>query len=69
MKYRDIIRLLTAHGFILDRQSGSHRSYKGVVGGKVRLVVVAYHRESDDIAPGTLASMVRRSGLDKKLFR
>ncbi len=33
------------------------------------MVSVACHRESDDIKPGTLASMIRQSGLPKKLFR
>jgi hypothetical protein len=40
-----------------------------LVGGEVRLVVVAPHRMSDDIKSGTLASMIRQSGLPKKLFR
>ncbi len=70
MQFRDFIRILLAHGFVLDRQRGtSHRMYKGRVGARTRLVVVAVHRESDDIKPGTLASMIRQSGLDRKLFR
>jgi len=70
MRFRNFIRILLAHGFVLDRQRGtSHRVYKGRVGGRTRLVVVAYHREGDDIKPGTLASMIRQSGLDRKLFR
>ena len=69
MKFRDFIRILLDHGFELDRQRGSHRIYKGVVGGKTRIVVVACHRESDDIRPGVLDSMIRQSGLSKRLFR
>ena len=70
MNYRDFIRILDKHGFELHRQRGtSHRVYKAVVAGEVRLVVVACHRESDDIKPGTLSSMIRQSGLSKKLFR
>ena len=68
-KFRDLIRLLEKQGFELDRQSGNSRIYKGFVGGKVRLVSVHYHRGSDDIKPGTLNSMIRQSGLPKKLFR
>ncbi|MCH9000612.1 MAG: type II toxin-antitoxin system HicA family toxin [Proteobacteria bacterium] len=68
-KFRDLIRLLEKQGFELDRQSGNSRIYKGIVGGKVRLVSVHYHRGSDDIKPGTLNSMIRQSGLPKKLFR
>jgi predicted RNA binding protein YcfA (HicA-like mRNA interferase family) len=70
MKFRDFIRILLRHGFELDRQSGSsHRVYKGRVGGSTRLVVVACHSENDDIRPGTLASMIRQSGLPKRTFR
>lgn len=67
MTFRRFIQIIVRNGFSLDRQRGSHRVYKGAVRGKVRLVV-AFHRESDEIKPGTLASMIRQSGLDKKLF-
>ncbi|MGQ0675965.1 MAG: type II toxin-antitoxin system HicA family toxin [Rhodospirillales bacterium] len=69
MKFRDFLRILAAHGFAQARQRGSHRIYQGMVGGKTRVVVIAYHSEGDDIAPGTLQSMIRQSGLDKRLFR
>jgi predicted RNA binding protein YcfA (HicA-like mRNA interferase family) len=69
MKFRDFIRILVRHGFELDRARGSHRVYKGRVGGKTRLVVVACHSETADIKPGTLASMIRQSGLPKDTFR
>lgn len=69
MKFRDFIGILKGHGFELDRQSGSHRTYKGSVKGKAYVVVVACHRESDDIKPATLSSMIRQSGLPKGLFR
>jgi predicted RNA binding protein YcfA (HicA-like mRNA interferase family) len=70
MKFRDFIRILVRHGFALDRQGGSsHRVYKGRVGGRTRLVVVACHSENDDIKAGTLASMIRQSGLPKRAFR
>jgi predicted RNA binding protein YcfA (HicA-like mRNA interferase family) len=59
MKFRDLIRILLRHGFELARPpSGSHRVYKGRVGGRTRLVVVAYHSGNDDVKPGTLASMI-----------
>jgi predicted RNA binding protein YcfA (HicA-like mRNA interferase family) len=69
MTFRRFIQIIVQHGFCLNRQRGSHRIYKRVVGREVRLVVVAFHRESDEIKPGTLASMIRQSGLDKKLFK
>ena len=68
MTFRHFIRILEENGFRLDRQRGSHRVYKGEIGGVMRVVVVAPHRESDDVKPGTLASMIRKSGLPKRLF-
>ena len=59
MKYRDFLRILTDNGFVLDRQRGRHRIYKGIVGGKTRLVAVSHARDSDDIRPGVLNSMIR----------
>ena len=69
MKFREVIRILLKNGFELERQRGSHRVYAGSVGGRTRLVVVACHSESDDIKAGTLASMIRQSGLPKRLFK
>jgi len=51
------------------RQESSHRRYRGVVEGQVRLVTVAYHSIHDEIKPDTLASMIRQSGLPKRIFR
>ena len=49
MYFRRFISILEAHGFALARQRGSHRTYQGVVDGNARVVIVACHRESDDI--------------------
>ena len=70
MKFHDFIPILEANGFELERQEAtSHRVYKSKVRGKTRLVIVAYSRLGDDIMKGTLSSMIRQSGLPKKLFR
>jgi len=69
MKFREFIRILESHGFVLERQRGSHRIFKGVVGGRTQIVTVAFHSENDDIKPGTLSSMIRQSGLGKAAFR
>lgn len=68
MTYSQFIRILERHGFTLDRRRGSHRIYKGVVEGRTRLVVVAGHRDRDEIKRGTLASMIRQSGLSRYHF-
>jgi predicted RNA binding protein YcfA (HicA-like mRNA interferase family) len=70
MTFDAFVRILESNGFALVRQGkGSHAIYRGEANGEVRLVTVAAHRMSDDIKPGTLASMIRQSGLPKKLFR
>lgn len=69
MKYRDAIRLLTQNGYVLVRQKGSHRQYEGWVDDERHLVTIACHSENEDILPHTLQSIIRQSGLSKKLFR
>ncbi len=69
MTFREFIRILEANGFVLSRQRGSHRTYRGVVAGRTRVVTVAFHREADDIKKGTLNSMIRQSGLPKRMFK
>ncbi|MGC2411802.1 MAG: type II toxin-antitoxin system HicA family toxin [Stellaceae bacterium] len=69
MNFRDFIQIIEAVGFELKRTENSHRRYEGTVGGEIHLVTVAYHRIGDEILPKTFASMIRQSGLPKRLFR
>jgi predicted RNA binding protein YcfA (HicA-like mRNA interferase family) len=69
VKYAEFIQIIEAHGFKIDRQNGSHRIYEGFVDGRRCAVTVAYHRVNDEILPKNFASMIRQSGLGKKLFR
>jgi predicted RNA binding protein YcfA (HicA-like mRNA interferase family) len=69
VKYRDVVRILVQNGFELTRQRGSYRRYRSTVEGRTRLVTIAFHRENDEVLPETLASIIRQSGLPKKLFR
>ena len=69
VNFRRFIAIIDQHGFALDRTKGSHRQYKAVVAGVTRTVTVAVHGLGDDIKPRTLASMIRQSGLPKRLFR
>ena len=48
------------HGWIMVAQKGSHRQYKHP--DKPRRVTVAGHPK-DDVAPGTLNSILRQAGL------
>lgn len=69
MKFRQVVRILLDNGFTLDRQRGtSHRQYEGVIGGQRRLVTIAGH-DNDDVRQGTMKSIIRQSGLPKRLFR
>ena len=67
MKFRDVVRIIEANGFVLSRHHGtSHRQYRGTIGGQVRYVTIACHSQGDDVKPKTLASIIRQSGLPKK---
>ena len=67
--FTKFIRMLEQHGFVMDKQKGAVQTYVGMVDGKTRVVAVHFHHGGDDIKLGTLASMIRKSGLGKKLFR
>ncbi|HEV2563198.1 MAG TPA: type II toxin-antitoxin system HicA family toxin [Rhizomicrobium sp.] len=68
--FREFIEILLRHGFVEQRAAkGSHRRFRGDIGGQVRFVTVAPHNINDDIKPGTLKSMIRQSGLPETLFR
>lgn len=70
MKFREFIKIIEAQGFVLQpRTRGSHDKYKGTVNGQTQIVIVAGHSPGDEIAVGTLGSMIRQSGLPKSLFR
>ena len=60
VKVRDIIKLLKQDGWYLVRTRGSHRQYKHPV--KQGLVTVA-GKSSDELAAGTLNSVLKQAGL------
>ena len=62
---RSMCRLLAAHGFVEVRQRGSHRIMQLHTGESTTTVPVPMH---NDLKPGTLASIIRQSGLDRSLF-
>lgn len=64
-----VLKILLDHGFEFDRQKGSHRTYKGTVNGQTQVVTLAGHKGKEIVKPRTLASIIRQSGLPKKLFR
>jgi predicted RNA binding protein YcfA (HicA-like mRNA interferase family) len=60
VKVADIIRLVEDDGWYLDRSRGSHRQYKHPT--KPGLVTIA-GKPSDDLAPGTLNSILKQARL------
>ncbi|MEB3218944.1 MAG: type II toxin-antitoxin system HicA family toxin [Nostocales cyanobacterium 94392] len=60
MKVRKIIKLIEEDGWYLARTKGSHRQYKHAI--KSGLVTVA-GKLSDDLAPGTLNSILKQAQL------
>lgn len=62
MKISEILRMLQADGWFLVATRGSHRQYKHPV--KLGRVTVP-GKPSDDVAPGTLNSIMKQSGLKK----
>jgi predicted RNA binding protein YcfA (HicA-like mRNA interferase family) len=62
LKVRDIIKIIENDGWYLVRQKGSHRQYKHNT--KKGLVTIACHKLSDDIAKGTLSSVLKQAQIE-----
>ncbi len=60
MKVREAIKLIEQDGWYLDRTKGSHRQFKHP--GKSGLVTIPGNM-GDDIAAGTLGSILKQAGL------
>jgi len=60
MKVRDVLKLIESDGWYLVAQKGSHRQFKHPK--KAGRVTVAGN-PSQDIAPGTLNSILKQAGL------
>jgi predicted RNA binding protein YcfA (HicA-like mRNA interferase family) len=63
MKVKEIVRILEGDGWFLVGTRGSHRQYKHPV--RPGRVTVA-GKPSDDLAPGTLNSILKQSGLKER---
>lgn len=60
--YRDVLKVLTRHGFYVDRQSGSHIQLTHPDG---RYVTLPRH---DPIKEGTLKSILLQANITKQEF-
>jgi len=65
MKVREMTRLIEDDGWVAARTAGSHRQYRHPV--KPGLVNIA-GKPGDDLAPGTLKSILRQAGLSERLW-
>ena len=63
MKIRDIIKLLETDGWYVVATKGSHRQYKHPI--KLGRVTIAGHAK-DDLAPGTLNSILKQAKLEEE---
>jgi predicted RNA binding protein YcfA (HicA-like mRNA interferase family) len=63
MKVRDVIRLIQSAGWFQVTQRGSHWQFKH--GSRPGRVTVA-GQMSDDLAPGTLNSILKQAGLKEQ---
>ena len=60
MKVREVLRMLKDDGWDLARQRGSHRQFKHP---SKRGIVTVAGKLSDELAPGTLNSILKQAGL------
>jgi predicted RNA binding protein YcfA (HicA-like mRNA interferase family) len=63
MKVREVIKLIEEDGWYLARTRGSHRQFKHLT--KSGLVTIA-GKPSDDLAPGTLNSILKQAQLKEQ---
>jgi len=63
MKVRDVVRMLQAAGWVEVRIRGSHRQFKHPI-DRGRVTVPG--KDSDDLAPGTLNSILKQAGLKRR---
>jgi len=62
MKYRDCVKLVESHGWVLHRSRGSHLHYRhpnrpGIV------TIPAGGKMNADVPPGTLNSILKQAGI------
>jgi predicted RNA binding protein YcfA (HicA-like mRNA interferase family) len=61
MKVRELQKLMTADGWYMVRQKGSHQQYQHPT--KKGTITLAGHRPSDDVPPGLANAILRQAGL------
>jgi len=62
---RDVVKILSTHGFVLASQRGSHQKWKNHTTGKQ--VIVPFHK-GKELPLGTLRSIIEGSGLSQDVW-
>ena len=62
MKVSEVIKIIEEDGWYMARQKGSHRQFKHYT--KEGLVTIAGHKMSDEIAKGTLNSILKQAQIN-----
>jgi predicted RNA binding protein YcfA (HicA-like mRNA interferase family) len=62
MKVREAVRMIEDDGWFLIATRGSHRQYNSTKPGRVTIA----GKPSDDLAPGTLNSILKQAGLKER---
>ena len=63
IKWKQLMSILQEDGLYEVRQKGSHKQLKNAK--KIGLVIVSYHKLSDDVPVGTYKNILRQAQLDK----
>lgn len=66
LNYRDLIKILKKHGFVLSRKKGSHMIWKDSETN--RIVPIPLHGGSAPIPQGTFLAIIKQSGIAKEEF-
>jgi len=62
VKVKEAIKILEKDGWYLVRQKGSHKQYKHR--SKKGLVTISGHKDSDEIAMGTMKSIFKQAKIE-----
>lgn len=58
---KEILKILKKDGWFEVRQKGSHKQFKHPI--KKAIVTVSFHKSSDELASGTLNSILKQAKL------
>jgi predicted RNA binding protein YcfA (HicA-like mRNA interferase family) len=64
MKVIDLIKLIENEGWYMARHKGSHRQFKHPF--KMGLITISGHKLSDEVAKGTLNSVLKQAEIKEK---